>query len=209
MEFTLERIMKVQESNVWSFGNQVLYDMCQKAPLHINEDEIIGKVWLIGRSYAAAIERGAKSARNNDQFYENRIAVKMKVAGKELDERIARLTVQTQITKEILKDVVETHCFLTKVFHDIFGMDKRSLASKYLHFHVPNLFYIYDSRAIKGVTEFHSLDKKLRKDLMNYDCDKTYADFISKVYPLNVKKFEKHGIWLTPRQIDALLLGYS
>lgn len=48
---------RTQDYDYWSFGNQILYDMCLKNPSHTNENVIIGKIWLIGRSYAAAIER--------------------------------------------------------------------------------------------------------------------------------------------------------
>ncbi|MBS4023649.1 MAG: hypothetical protein KGZ79_14730 [Dethiobacter sp.] len=61
MKLSIEKIKKAQEQNLWDFGNSVLYEMCQRAPQHTNEDEIIGKIWLIGRSCAAAIERGANS----------------------------------------------------------------------------------------------------------------------------------------------------
>jgi hypothetical protein len=41
----------------WDLGNSVLYDLCRKHPSHKTADEILAKVWLIGRSYAASIER--------------------------------------------------------------------------------------------------------------------------------------------------------
>ena len=51
----------VEQSKVkgprWAFGNEVLYRMCRESPLHEDPDVVVGKVWLIGRSYAAAIER--------------------------------------------------------------------------------------------------------------------------------------------------------
>lgn len=43
----------------WHIGDEVLYDMCRKYPAHDREDVIAAKAWLIGRAYAAAIERGA------------------------------------------------------------------------------------------------------------------------------------------------------
>lgn len=52
MEITLENIKKVQENNMWGFGNQILYDMCKRAPLHINEDEIVGKILTYGQLIA-------------------------------------------------------------------------------------------------------------------------------------------------------------
>ena len=41
----------------WEYGNSVLYRMCKEQPEHKDIDVIVGKIWLIGRSYAAAIER--------------------------------------------------------------------------------------------------------------------------------------------------------
>jgi hypothetical protein len=35
------------------YGNQILYRMCQEQPLHTDTDVISGKIWLIGRAYAA------------------------------------------------------------------------------------------------------------------------------------------------------------
>jgi hypothetical protein len=43
--------------SIWDLGNQVLYSLCQDHPGHDHGDAIVAKVWLIGRSYAAAIER--------------------------------------------------------------------------------------------------------------------------------------------------------
>src|SRR5215472_4669849 len=43
----------------WDWANEVLYQMCRDAPQHTDVDVIAGKLWLIGRAYAAQIERGA------------------------------------------------------------------------------------------------------------------------------------------------------
>lgn len=37
--------------------NGILYRLCEEHPGHTNEDEIVAKIWLVGRSYSAAIER--------------------------------------------------------------------------------------------------------------------------------------------------------
>jgi hypothetical protein len=39
------------------------------------------------------------------------------------------------------------------LFAAITQREKRSLASKYLHFHVPHVFYLYDSRARRAITK--------------------------------------------------------
>jgi len=48
-----------------------------------------------------------------------------------------------------------------KLFSKISGLNKRSLASKYLHFHVPELFYISDSRAYDAMRNSELLSAKL------------------------------------------------
>jgi hypothetical protein len=55
----------------WGFGNSILYDMCKRKPFHNQTDIIVGKIWIIGRSYAAAIERRRTVGNTNDDFYYN------------------------------------------------------------------------------------------------------------------------------------------
>ena len=66
---------RTQDYDYWSFGNQILYDMCLKNPSHTNENVIIGKIWLIGRSYAAAIERIKEKSVPSDDFYSDVVAL--------------------------------------------------------------------------------------------------------------------------------------
>lgn len=71
----LDEIEKVVEhytsnqSTKWNFGNQIMYDMCAKNPYHTDADIIGGKIWIIGRTYAAAIERGKSNTEKSDDFY--------------------------------------------------------------------------------------------------------------------------------------------
>jgi hypothetical protein len=65
-------IQKVLGDHTWSLGNQVLYELCKNDPFHKRDDEIAAKVWLIGRSYAASIERRKEvdtDAQGDDFFY--------------------------------------------------------------------------------------------------------------------------------------------
>ena len=57
VELTKEKVNTAIAGNDWDLGNKILYDMCQQYPFHNKSSEVIAKVWLIGRSYAAAIER--------------------------------------------------------------------------------------------------------------------------------------------------------
>lgn len=55
-EIKMQDIQKAITEDGWRFGNKILYDMCYNNPEHTNKEVVIGKIWLIGRSYAAAIE---------------------------------------------------------------------------------------------------------------------------------------------------------
>ena len=93
-------------------------------------------------------------------------------------------------------------------------MEKRSLVSKYLHFHFPHLFYIFDSRAVASLRKFqkrkrvclpqckHGYEKKCKICF-----DKEYATFYVKLHEWQQKILKKTGENLTPRQMDRLLLN--
>lgn len=205
----IQDIQKANEGNRWSFGNKILYDMCRENPDHTCPEVIIGKVWLIGRSYAAAIERRKKFYEPDmgDDFYFNVVAPKMLKIGSELDKRINKLKQFGFITKENLKDIVDMHLFLTNIFSDITGLNKRSLASKYLHFHVPNMFYIYDSRAIQGARDYIMPNKELRAWLAPFG-DKEYIELAIRLYTFQKYVADQFGLSVTPRVIDSFLLNY-
>ena len=66
-----------QNNHRWEFGNSILYRMCEENPLHNDADVIVGKIWLIGRSYAAAIERRRNAdGYQGDDFYFDAVAPK-------------------------------------------------------------------------------------------------------------------------------------
>lgn len=188
----------------WEFGNSILYKMCEKRPKHNNPDVIVGKIWLIGRSYAAAIER-RKDGKKTGDFYFEVVAPKMKKIGKELDKKIKVLS---QPSTNYIIDLLCTHKFLTDAFNDISKLQKRSLASKYMHFHCPSKVFIYDSRARDAI---HKLVKRPDKSILNNlqpdEFDKEYGDFVCRV--LELKNFLKTSRKksLSPRDIDNFLLS--
>ena len=125
----------------WKYGNSVLYRMCEEEPEHKQIDVIVGKIWLIGRSYAAAIERRKNAVVVGDDFYYDEVAPKLLEIGPELDDRISRLRKSKGLILDDIKLVLSTHKFLMDIFYELTGLEKRSLASKYLHFHCPEKFF--------------------------------------------------------------------
>lgn len=146
---------KNESSDVWKVGNSILYDMCETHPYHNDESEIVAKVWLIGRSYAASIERHKRQKNISDDFYSDIIAPKFKID--DLLSEVRKLD-KNKLDYKNIKIIIKTHKKVVDFIKENITKDDkrsfRSFASKYLHFHFRNLFFIYDTRTagtIKGV----------------------------------------------------------
>lgn len=191
----------------WVYGNKILYDMCRDNPTHDDADIIVGKIWLIGRSYAAAIERTKGAGEAND-FYYDIVAPKILSAGKELEKRIAELNAITHLSDQNLDRVLNTHKFLADIFNDITNKEKRSLASKYLYFYCPTMFYIYDSRANAAIREAVKVNKDRLYKHYPCGCDTEYANFCVRALELQEYIEEKYSRNVSPRDIDNFLLYF-
>ncbi len=187
----------------WDLGNQVLYDLCAKYPKHENDSQIIAKIWLIGRSYAASIERRknkGKDDKEEELFYENIVAPAIRKS--ELDAYLVKIRRKKKIENSV-SDILQTHKYLVDVFQRITKLNKRSLASKYLHFHCPRLFYIYDSRAAESLNQLIKTRTKKEKSI---NCDSQYASFVRKALILSKYIEENYNKHLTPRELDKIFL---
>lgn len=203
---TLETVTRAMRTSTWQLSNDVLYDFCAKYPKHKKANVVAGKILLIGRVYAAAIERGVKNEEQTD-FYLDEVAPKVIRSG--IDTWIARAGKIDRRHKNWFKTIVEVHGDTTDLFSSITGKNNRSLASKYLHFHVPSSFYIYDSRAVEAFRErsIHGIDQGLPRASRTVELgDNEYRKFVEKCEFLRrycKTTFDKD---LRPRQIDNLLL---
>lgn len=92
------------------------------------------------------------------------------------------------------------------IFTEVTGLEKRSLASKYLHFHCPEKIFIYDSRAKVAIRIIVKRpDKKILSELVEYDAE--YGDFVCRMLELQKYLDEKLGVHEKPRSIDSFLLS--
>jgi len=183
----------------YHLGNKVLYDLCNNYPSHTKLDEIHAKIWLIGRSYAASIERRKKKQQINDEFYDFVIEKFLKF-NKEynFDSKLKAIKMK-EFNHESLGDILAIHKKLIEFFHSLTGLEKRSLASKYLHFHAP-IFPIYDSRVN------NSIRKIVKGKLPKLNGDKQYSEFCSKIsFLYNFIKSNSNKA-PTMREIDAYLV---
>ena len=150
-KITKQEIDKAIAKSAWDLGNKVLYKLCSERPLHKTDQEIIAKIWLIGRSYAAAIERhkSKSSDSKGDKFYERKVAPKIRCS--KIDKWFTRLKRDPKA-----ENAIELHSKLTGLFYEISELEKRSLASKYLHFHQPDLFFCLRFEVGRGYSENHT-----------------------------------------------------
>ncbi len=199
-------IEKAMQNNVWHFGNEILYKMCKENFEHKQDEHILAKVLFIGRIYAAAIER-RKTKNNdiNDNFYIDTVAKKFRES--EIDRYLTQLKNFKSLEIDNLKFVLETHYYLTKTIKEITQLNKRSLVSKYLHFHLPELFFIYDTRAVAALKDFISAVPDDLKSIIKLESvDTEYAKFFCKCFALKNEIEKQFNIKLSHRQLDNLLL---
>lgn len=204
----LKEIKKNKEKpDFGKVGNDILYDMCAKYPYHNDESEIIAKVWLIGRAYAASIERNKINKNISDDFYSDIVAPKFK---RGFDQILLNIRNLPKLKEDNIKTILETHKKVVYFIYEITKDNKRSFASKYLHFHFPSLFFIYDSRVAGVINEIFREIGGTRNDSEKLQTligkhDDAYANFFIKCFYL-WEFCEKNSLPLSIRQIDSFLI---
>jgi hypothetical protein len=186
----------------WRLGNDVLYQLCEKYPKHDRVDVIIAKFWLIGRSYAAAVERRKikeEGAPVGDDFYTEILA--KRILDSEIDFWFEELLADRD---DIYPMAVKIHKRLTCLLHGITKQYNRSLASKYLHFHFPNIFYIYDTRASGGLRKILGSLQKVKFDKGEFDIN--YAPFYGGCETVRERLQTLLKREVTPREVDCVLV---
>lgn len=195
-----------------AFANDILYDMCRKAPDHQNTKIVEDKIFVIGRVYAAPLERN----RGNIETSVLYTSVATRLKNSELDKRIEQLHQFQSIERddtEVIKCVLAAHWLFVDAVKQDTQNHRTSLASKYLHFHVPQAFFIYDSLAWAKLASIHKQVPSLRQNRIRFSesphekYDDYYKDFFLRMLNLRGYIEETFGYKLTPRMIDNLLLS--
>ena len=90
-------------------------------------------------------------------------------------------------------------------FYELTGLEKRSLAAKYLHFHCPDKFFIYDSIAREEIRKYvKKPNKEMLQGLNEYDAE--YTDFVCRLLELQQGLLVSNTICYSPRVLDGFLL---
>ena len=197
----------LDDFRVWELGNKFLYELCAEYPDHKQDNVIIAKAWLIGRAYAAALERRKKVDAKGDAFYVGKLAPQIR--NSEIDDWFGALRVDTAGSPTLS---IKTHRNLVELLEAITGHAKRSFASKYLHFHFPEQFFIYNSRASVGLRRVMKMlgeKPSTYRQHFSDDVDKDYADFFVCCDFVSQKLSKEAGRELTKREVDTVLLAVS
>ena len=194
--------------------------MCASYPKHKDDGQIAGKVMMIGRIYSASIERrkNKKNSETNADFYLDKVVPALKKS--HLDRQIDEAKAEKYPTLENAHVFIAIHWKLSAIFEELTDQTKRSLASKYLHFHVPEKFFIFDSRAKKAVNDQKINNQKIdakneikhiKARLGKTPYDTEYLTFFAKCLVLRseIKRMAGNGTktHLTPRELDKFLLN--
>jgi hypothetical protein len=191
------------------FENEILYQMCKASSSHDDFDITRGKIILIGRSYAASLERTPYKV-DGDMY--QRVFKAMK---NDRDENGMTLDAQLKDFQKI-KDkneqnlsMVSTVLFLNGILKKVVGINKISLSSKYLHFHCP-LFPIYDSlstQALRGLIDIADLNKYPQLKFLHGKND-IYSKHVAKIMYLEDRLACNGYPKQTARDIDTFLLWW-
>ena len=191
-----------------SFAYYILCEMCKRNHRHTKHGVVRDKILMIGRTHAAALERrlnregkSNKEKESIGDFYER---ASEEIVKSDIEDWFESLKKFKKIDNNSILNILHAHFNLVELFHKITGMYKRSLSSKYLHFHFPNLFYLYDSRAKKGFSRIMQGYRTNREKTGKYDDE--YENFALKLLDLQEKIEKEHKKTLTPHQLDILLL---
>ena len=224
-----------------AFGNQVLYDMCSKVPYHNDEGIVGGKCWLIGRAYAASPQRRRTKDKSNNtegyDFFFDRLGSEIVKNGKAviLDEGIRTFSTASytgSYEKDILlllKSMEMVNLMneliresLTKIDRpsdqnndEINGVNNTiSFSSKYIHFHMRNIVYIYDKYSrvnapavYKALGLNNQMKNAIAKDLRTTFLEAHMAEYrrhVANCYSLSLQISK--SFLLNPRCIDTFLL---
>lgn len=173
--------------------SRALYDLCFLHRDHLRDEIVADKLRLIGRLYA---EYGAGLG-FSPEYSAHRLAKSP------VDHWFASLATAEALDSWLL---LELHKRVMDLFADLPEAVARSLASKYLHFHFPELFCIYDEEVARAASLLSEGDGGF---LAMSDFDRAYAQFLAVCRRLADRLAPELGRRLSPRELDRVLRAWS
>ena len=203
---------KSQGRNIWTVGNDFMYDFFSQNLGHTDPSTIVAKVWILGRTYSASIERHRNKGIGKDvNFYEEIVPSIFQTLNENhrFDKRVRELvSLAEEEVSESVDDTLSLHYDLQSVIESYTKDKKTSFCSKYLHFHCPNCYFIYDSITRSNIGKLSKGIglKRMKRNL--HAGDLNYAFFYQKCQYLKTSIEGRVGSLLSLREFDNLLMNY-
>lgn len=190
---TREFIAEAIDETLHDPKSRALYELCFLHRQHFQDDIVADKMRLIARLYA---ERGMAI----QGFSPEAAAHRLGRSG--IDRLFSTLATAEQLDSAVL---LETHKRVMDVFSGLNEDDARSLASKYLHYHFPELFFIQDARVENAA---YQLGEGACGFLALAEFDPGYGRFYACCRKLVEHLLPVAGRRLTPRELDQVLRAW-
>lgn len=187
----------------------ILYDMCKKWPHHNDLSEVQAKVTIIGRTYAAGLER--KGGEDYRKGILETVANALNNNTKRIDRDVAALRNLKQLSLTAQDRILETHGNMVSLLRKETKtkLNFRSFASKYLHFHAP-IVPLFDSRASSAIRELYPW-RKFRDRIRishNENHDEVYSQFFAQ-FVLYFNDLKELKLRPTVRKADYYLIWWT
>jgi len=204
LRVTRADVRKAQSRLEWQVGNEAIYKMCREHRGHADKCVVASKVWLIGRSYAASIERFMNADVGGEDFILKKVAPRL--LRWHLDKWLDGVPRYKWAFVHRPDLAVTIHGRLLQRLKPLLARNPRSFASKYLHFHHRELFPIYDSRAVAAI-RLVTPDSRQIDSIRARAADEEYLKFCTRLRWLLLEVQARFGVRLALREVDNLLLA--
>lgn len=186
-----------------SIGNKVLYDLCKSYPMNDDVNGLIAKLWLIGRSYSASIER-----RYYGREYSKKISsgteLNLNTGGNGSDSYFEGISKEMIRDKKYQNIINSINLLMNKKFYYNFENDKETLKE------ICNLVFNFNlmiRRAIEKfddekLNEFEKSNKKLKQKRNLNDFISFSSKFLHFHLPETVFIYDKFSFEHAKRKID-------
>jgi hypothetical protein len=193
MKMTREFIEDALTGAVVDPRTRALYELCFLHRHHFQDDIVADKLRMIVR---VCVEQGLKV----DDFSPELVAHRLGQSG--IDRWFASLATAEQLDASL---AFEVHKRVMEVLSDLPIEQARSLASKYLHYHYPELFYIHDVGLENAA---HELGEGECGYLARTEHDQVYGAFFACCRKLADKFAPLCGHRPSPRDLDLVLRAW-
>ncbi len=173
---------------------RALYELCFMHRHHFRDDIVADKLRMLVRLCA---ERGILVQNFSPEYVAHRLG------RAHVDRWFGGLATAEKLDVALL---LEVHKHMMRLFDDLGEAEARSLASKYLHFHFPELFFVFDSRVDAAAM---TLGEGECGYLALNEHDPVYGRFYACARKLTDKMMPLVGRRLSPRELDRVLRAWN